>query len=256
MNWINSVLRRIFPAARIAVTWRDAVPLAAFLAVYLIGLLYLTLNNIVDFIYPWAFALLIITPWIWWMQAAGHSGLTKGRGNVALMIRLAIAGLLISVLALPRSVTTSDVVSVVYNVDFSASVNDAKDAALSIVAGTAAEKPPKDEAGLVIFGRTPAVEYPPRESFPFEKFTNSQVAEDATNLQQSLSLSAAMLPEENRGRVVLISDGTETVGELKHAITELQARKIQVDVMPVDVGSVKDEVFVCLLYTSPSPRDS
>lgn len=244
MNWIHKLARTIFPPARQPVGWRDTTPLIAFLVVFAAVILYLTLNNVVDFIYPWAFTLLIITPWIWWMQAAGHSGLTKGRGHVALIVRLVVTGLLVSVLALPRSVTTSDVVAVIYNVDFSDSVNDAKDAALEIVAGTAAEKPPKDKAGLVIFGRTPAVEYPPRESFPFEKFTNSQVAEDATNLQQSLSLSAAMLPEEDRSRVVLISDGTETVGELRQAVTELQARDIQVDVMPIDVGNVKDEVFI------------
>ena len=244
MNWIQRIAKRIFPPARVQVTWRDAIPLMAFLVAFAITMLYLTLNNVVDFVYPWAFALLLLTPWIWWMQAAGHSGLTKGRGTAALLVRLAVTGLLIAVLALPRSVTTSDVVSVMYNVDVSDSVNDAKDSALEIVAGTAAEKPPKDHAGLVIFGRTPAVEYPPRESFPFEKFTNSQVSEDATNLQQSLSLSAAMLPEENRGRVVLFSDGTETVGELKHAITELQARDIQVDVMPIDVANIKDEVYI------------
>ncbi|MCP4814294.1 MAG: hypothetical protein GY888_17435, partial [Planctomycetaceae bacterium] len=85
-----------------------------------------------------------------------------------------------------------------------------------------------------MFGRTPAVEYPPRETFPFEKYLNSQVGKDATNLQQSLSLSLAMLPEENQGRVVLISDGTATVGELKHAVTEMQARGVQVDVLPID----------------------
>jgi Ca-activated chloride channel homolog len=244
MNWFNRILRRIFPPARQPVTWATATPLAVFLLLFVALISYLMVTNVVDFTYPWAFALMLITPWIWWMQAAGHSGLTKGRGNVALIVRLILTSVLVCVLALPRSVTTSDVVSVIYNVDVSDSVNDAKEAVYSIVAATAAIKPPKDEAGLVIFGRTPAVEYPPRESFPFEKYTNSQVAEDATNLQQSLSLSAAMLPEENRGRVVLISDGTETIGELKHAITELQARDIQVDVMPIDVGSVKDEVYV------------
>lgn len=244
MNWFKQILMQIFPPARQLVTWTTAMPLIVFLLSFCGLIAYLIFTNVVDFTYPWAFALMLITPWIWWMQAAGHSGLTKGRGNLALVIRLILTSLLICVLALPRSVTTSDVVSVIYNVDFSDSVNDAKDAALSIVAATAAIKPPKDEAGLIIFGRTPAVEYPPRQTFPFEKFTNSQVAEDATNLQQSLSLSSAMLPEENRGRVVLISDGTETIGELKHAITELQARDIQVDVMPVDVGSVKDEVYV------------
>ena len=95
------------------------------------------------------------------MQAAGYSGLTASRGNTALLIRLVIAGLLVTVLALPRAVKTSDVISVIYNVDISDSVNEAKDTALSIVATTVAEKNVTDQAGLVVFGRTPAVEYPP-----------------------------------------------------------------------------------------------
>jgi Ca-activated chloride channel homolog len=244
VSGMQHLLQRIFPPPRRPVTWRSAVPLVGFLLLFAAVVISLVLTETVDFLYPWMFALLVVSPWIWWMQVAGHSGLTAGRGTVALLVRLTLTGLLISALALPRAIRTSDIVSVVYNVDVSDSVNDARDAALTIVAGTAAAKPPKDEVGLVIFGRTPAVEYPPRQSFPFEKFLNSQVAEDATNLQQSLSLSAAMLPEENRGRVVLISDGTETVGELKHAIAELQARDIQVDVLPIEVGSIQDEVFL------------
>lgn len=244
MSGMQQLLQRVFPPPRRLVTWRSSIPLLAFLLLFATLILSLVLTEKVDFLYPWMFALLVVTPWVWWMQVAGHSGLTAGRGTIALLVRLTVIGLLVSALALPRGIRTSDTVSVIYNVDVSDSVNDARDAVLTVVAGSAAAKPPKDEVGLVIFGRTPAVEYPPRQSFPFEKFLNSQVAEDATNLQQSLSLSAAMLPEENRGRVVLISDGTETVGELKHAITELQARDIQVDVLPIEVASIQDEVYL------------
>lgn len=187
-----------------------------------------------EFDFPWMFGLLVFTPWIWWMHAAGHSGLAPMRAAVAVFIRLGIAGLLILVLAGPRSVKTSDVISVVYAVDVSDSVNEARQTALDVVASSAAEKPAHDEAGLVIFGRTAAVELPPRQSFPFEKFLNAQVGRDATNLEQSLQLSAAMLPEEHRGRIVLFSDGTETVGQLKDVLDDLHAREVQVDVVPID----------------------
>ena len=78
------------------------------------------------------------------------------------------------------------------------------------------------------------MELPPRESFPFEEFLNSQVGRDATNLEQSLALSSAMLPEEHRGRIVLFSDGTETVGQLEDVVDDLQARGVQVDVVPIE----------------------
>lgn len=187
-----------------------------------------------EFVRPWAFVLLLFTPWVWWMQAAGHAGLPARRGALAGFCRLCICGLLILILAEPRAVRTSDVVSVVYSVDVSDSVNEARNQALEMVAGTAAEKPATDQAGLVVFGRTAAVEYPPRETFPFEKYINSRVSQDATNLEQSLALSAAMLPEEHLGRIVLVSDGTETVGQLKDIIDDLQARDVRVNVVPIE----------------------
>ncbi|MEZ6061210.1 MAG: VWA domain-containing protein [Planctomycetaceae bacterium] len=234
MNRLRQTLRRIFPPPRRPLTWKSGIPLAVFLVLFASTCLTLYFRNRIDFVRPWMFLLLLVTPWIWWMQAAGYSGLPRFRGGLASFIRLLIAGLLIVVLAEPRAVRTSDVVSVVYDVDVSDSVNEAKDQALSIVAGSAAERPPKDEAGLVVFGRNAAVEYPPRETFPFEKFINSQVGQDATNLEQSLALSSAMLPEEHTGRVVLISDGTETVGQLKDVIDDLQSRNIEVDVVPIE----------------------
>lgn len=259
----HQLIRRLFPASRQPVHWPAAIPLVAFLSVMALicfsiiptviltagspggwtfqflrewGVPRPTLEVVheLDFVRPWAFLLLLVTPWIWWMQAAGHAGLPKKRGTVALVCRLIICGVLIIVLAEPRAVRTSDIVSVVYSVDVSDSVNEARNSALEIVAGTAAGKPATDEAGLVVFGRTAAVEYPPRATFPFEKFINSQVSQDATNLEQSLALSAAMLPEENNGRVVLISDGTETVGQLKETVSDLQARGVEVSVVPIE----------------------
>lgn len=254
MAWLKKTLRRIFPVARRPVTWKAATPLIGFLVIFAAVVVYLVATGQVEFDLPWAFALMLVTPWIWWMQAAGHSGLTRGRGQLALVTRLIIVGLLVSVLARPRAVKESDVISVIYAVDVSDSFKDSKDAALGLVTGTVTRKETKDQAGMVIFGRTPAVEYPPRETMPFEEYLNSQVGRDATNLQQSLSLSAAMLPEENQSRVVLISDGTETVGELKRAVTELQARDIAVDVVQVDAPDQDAERREVLLERLDLPQ--
>jgi uncharacterized membrane protein len=268
MNWVKTTFRRIFPLPHRRVTWTAAIPLVAFAVLFALVSLSILPTFIVslskrswdlgflqipkpafelvkelEFARPWAFALLIFTPWLWWMQAAGHAGLPARRGAWAAFIRLTICGLLILVLAEPRAVRTSDVVSVVYNIDVSDSVNESRNQSLDLVAGTAAEKPSTDQAGLVVFGRTAAVEYPPRETFPFEKYINSQVSQDATNLEQSLALSAAMLPEENLGRIVLVSDGTETVGQLDTVIDDLQARDIAVDVWPIEYPN-DDEVLL------------
>ena len=76
---------------------------------------------------------------------------------------------------------------------------------------------------------------PPRPTFPFEAL-NCRVARDATNLEKGLALAAAMLPEENAGRIVLVSDGVQTEGSYAGALGELRARQVPVDVLPVQYG--------------------
>ena len=160
MNRLRRLLQKIVPAARGFVSWRHAIPLVLFLILFAlvcfsvvpVPRVYLSdeplsvfgmdgiripgmgtfptphveLIQELEFDFPWMFLLLLITPWIWWMQTAGHSGLPSGRAAFAAFTRLVITGLLIIVLAGPRAVHTSDVVSVMYTVDVSDSVNEAR----------------------------------------------------------------------------------------------------------------------------------
>lgn len=270
MNTMKRIFLRAFPPPHRPVRWQAGIPLVVFAVLFAL-ICYSVIPTFVvtagspqqwktfrilaqwniskpvfevvkelEFARPWAFLLLLTIPWFWWMQAAGHAGLPSKRAAFAGFCRLCLCGLLILVLAEPRAVRTSDVVSVVYNVDVSDSVNELRNEALEFVATSAAGKPGTDQAGLVVFGRSAAVEYPPRESFPFEKYINSRVGQDATNLEQSLALSAAMLPEENLGRIVLASDGAETIGQLKDILDDLQARDIEVNVYEMGYSYTKE----------------
>ncbi|MCA9015901.1 MAG: VWA domain-containing protein, partial [Planctomycetaceae bacterium] len=230
---IKELFQQLVPRPRIAVTWRRAVPLIVFLFLYAVVCISLELSNMLLFARPWAFGLIVFSVWVWWLSVAGYGGLSKGRALAALVSRFLMLGLFVMLIAEPRSVRIRDVISVVYAVDLSDSIGESSvDSALEFVTKTVTEKPQTDEAGLVVFGRNSAVELPPRVSFPFEAL-NSRIDRDATNLQQTLSLAAAMLPEENRGRIVLISDGTETEGSISQILEELKSRDIAVDVLPI-----------------------
>lgn len=184
---------------------------------------------------PVMLGLVAFSVWLWWMSLAGWSGLSRTRSLLSLSVRLLLFGGLVMVLAEPRTVRTRDVVSVVYAVDVSDSIGERSvDQALRFVTKQVTDKPENDEAGMVVFGGTAAVELPPGTSFPFEGVVASHVKRDATNLEQALSLAAAMLPEENRGRIVLISDGTANTGSLTQLLDELKSRKIAVDVLPIE----------------------
>ncbi len=233
-------IRSLLPLARQRLTWRSVAPLAIFLIAFLGLSVALEWRGILRFNYRPAFALLAFTPWVWWMHHTGGSGLGKGRALAALLVRFALIGAFVMLLAEPRAVRRSEKLSVVYALDVSDSMGEkVRDQALGWVMETVAKKPEKDEAGLVVFGQDAAVELPPRETFPFEAM-NTRVARDGTDLSKALGLAAAVLPEGNQGRIVLVSDGNETDGIASSQLDALKARGIAVDVLPVSFDFAKE----------------
>lgn len=233
VGWMNRLINNILPPARKRIRWWDAIPLVLFLGLFCAAWIGLERTNTIVFAQPRALIWLNLCPWIWWLSLVGYSGLGRGRALAALFVRMTIVGMFVMLLAEPRMVRTRDVLSVVYAVDLSDSIGDQSSvSALEFVTKTVTQKPQKDEAGLIVFGREASVELPPSKSFPFEAI-NSQIAKDATNLEQTLGLAAALIKDENQGRIVLISDGTATEGNLSRVLDELKARNIAVDVLPI-----------------------
>ncbi len=229
MSW-RARLALLLPHPRRPWRWTDAVPLVVACCA-IAGLLTTLALDGLRLAAPERLVLLLILPLIWWWWAA--TGPTGLRPQLAAIVRLLLFAALITALAEPRSVRISDRLSVVYCLDRSSSLGTkVQDEALRWVLQTAGGKPAQDEAGLVIFARDAAVELPPRAAFPFETL-NSRLDPEGTDLGRALELSAAVLPEGNPGRVVLISDGTATEGSTDRALALLRRRQIPVDVLPI-----------------------
>ncbi|WP_397568635.1 VWA domain-containing protein [Schlesneria sp. T3-172] len=244
MNKLRRIFTSFFPMSRRAIRWRDIWPLIVFLIVFGVACFGLEYGHYLMFARPLMLGLIVFAPWIWWMHVAGYAGLPRGRATVALLTRLTLLGLLSMVLAEPRSVKTMDVMSIVFALDVSDSIYSPDDA-LNYVVQTVQNQRPKgksDQAGLIIFGKTPACELSPSMSFPFEAF-NSQVDRGATNIEQTLSYAGALLPEDYQGKVVLISDGVQTEGNLSRILDDLKGRGVVVDVLPIDY-SYSNEVWL------------
>jgi uncharacterized membrane protein len=191
--------------------------------------------DLVVFAAPEWLWLLAVIPWVWWLQVTGRSGLRSTRATLAVLTRMTLIGLLVILMAEPRTVRSSNDLSLVYALDVSDSVGDqAVDAALDYIVATSSGRPQKDHVGLVVLGRDAGVELPPRLTFPFEGAINTRIARDGTNLEEGLALAAAVLPEERPGRIILISDGAATEGRVEGALDELGRRRIAVDVLPIE----------------------
>ena len=230
----------IVPPRRRDVTWQSVVPLGLFLVLFLAAVIVLESQKHVRFSHRWVFLLAGLAPWVWWLHHQGYHGLGKVRGLIALTLRLILLGLFLMTLAGPRAVRENDDLSLMYALDLSDSMSrPVQDEAIRYILETAGSKSEEDSVGLVLFGSDAAVELPPRQSFPFEA-VNSQLSKDGTNLEKGLVLAAAVIPEENPGRIVLISDGTSTEGDVTSTLDQLHARGIPVDVLPVEMNLDKE----------------
>jgi uncharacterized membrane protein len=240
---VPGFLYNLAPPIRRPVTLGSIVLPALFLVLYLGLCVGLEQTDTLLFARPGAFWLGLFLPWLWWVHLQGYHGLAPFRANLALLLRLSMGGAFVMVLAEPRSVRESTIISTMYVLDISDSIGEsATDAALKYVMSQVEKKPEKDQAGLVVFGRNAAVELPPRVTFPFEAI-NVRVSRDGTDLARGLSLAEAMLPDENQGHIVLISDGAETDGNVQEMLDALRAKDIPVDVLPISY-EYKDEVWL------------
>lgn len=251
MSWFEQTIARLFPKPRRPVSWFNAWPLIAFAVIYGGALAYLLATDKVAFGRPTMFGWLLLAPWLWWLGIAGHGGLGGGRAATSIVVRLLLLGLIVGALAEPRSVRTSVGVTVVYVVDVSDSVgDDSRRRVMDFVVNTEAKKQSVDMAGLVAFGRNAAVELPPRSAFPYEGAINVEISGDATNLQEALQLASAMIPDDTRGRIVLVSDGTATLGNVGETLDALAAREINVDTLAIEYKHDR-EVWVERLELPP-----
>ena len=57
-------VQRLFPTPRTPITWRNAMPLLLFLGLFGGTCFLLDYTDQLMFVQPWAFLLLLVTPWI------------------------------------------------------------------------------------------------------------------------------------------------------------------------------------------------
>ena len=134
--------------------------------------------------------------------------------------------------SLPRS---SGSVATVFVLDRSASVGARGSAAgLDIVSAAQRVAPEDASLGVVVFGDGARVE---RLLSPVGSTTGLQATSidgDRTDLAAGLRLAGAVLPDEQRRRVVVVSDGRTTTGDAEAEALRLAERGIDVDYIVLD----------------------
>lgn len=202
-----------------------------------------------SFEYPYLLVLLLVLPWIWITSYSSLAGLGTGRRLAALLFRSVVMLLIIMAIAGIQWVWISDKLTVIYLLDQSDSIARAKrevmlDYAIKSVKEHRQEAR-DDRSGLIVFGREAAIEFPPfDDDLPVVRGVESYLGRtDATNLEAALKLAQASFPEDSAKRVVIITDGIETVGSAAAVAKAMSEAGVGIDVVPISLAA-KSEILV------------
>ncbi len=158
-----------------------------------------------------ALALLLALPILWWIgwPRVAHRRL---RDRASLILRTFIALCLIAAVAGLTWPQPSQALAVLFLVDVSDSVGaGARAQQLQVIERALAEKRPDDRWGVLIFGAEAAVDQAltTRDSVqPLRARVNS----GETNIAAALTSALSVFPSDATPRIVILSDGLETIG--------------------------------------------
>jgi len=196
------------------------------------------MSTTLTFLAPWWLLLLAGIPVLWWWSLRSLSGLGSKRRWVALILRSLVLIAVILGLAEVQLKRTSDKVTVIYLIDQSISIPEDQRRLMIRYVNEEIRKhrnaTREDKAGVIVFARDPAIEHPPYdEAIRVPENIESRIENDATNLEGAMKLAQAALPEDSAGRVVVICDGNENIGDARAAGRRLTEAGIGIDVVPV-----------------------
>ena len=211
-----------------------------------------------DFGAPWYLLLLLVLPVVIWWSRSSLAGLSATRRYTAVGLRLFVLLLLILALAETRFLKRNDRLALLFVIDRSESIPaDKRAAALQYVNATSQGRDAlsEDLVGVVTFGKTAGIEWIPKaEDVDIESYA-TLIEPDGTDIAAGIRLAVAAFPDGVGKRIVLLTDGNETGGNVLEEIRKARAQGITVDVVPIHYD-YKTELIVEDIRVPPQVHNS
>ena len=178
--------------------------------------------------------------------------------RLALGVRLLGVALLLLALAGLHSVRRTDRQATLFVLDVSQSIRpDARARSLRYVANALRGMGRGDEAGVVTFGKTPALDVPLASDPDLDAIRGAE-AGDATDLAAALRLADAAFPQTLAKKIVVLSDGNQTRGDAAAEADALRLGGVRVEIAPTDwdTSSPNAQSSEALIADVQTPSDA
>lgn len=170
------------------------------------------------------------------LQWRSLAGLALGRLWFSFLVRSSVLVLLALAMAGLQVVVERDVLTVLFALDVSKSVPpQEQQRALDYVEKAMGAKPANDKAGLIVFGERAATDQTPRETFlpPKAKNIKTQVEDGGTDIAAAFKRARSTFEGNTSRRLVLFTDGRQTLGDAEGALRDIQLDNVDVWVVPL-----------------------
>ncbi|MBD3177499.1 MAG: VWA domain-containing protein, partial [Armatimonadia bacterium] len=202
----------------------------------------------VSFEEPWWLLGLLLVPAAFVVSARSVAGMAPWRRRLALAIRVVVLAALVLALSGMHVLKARDSLCILFLVDSSRSVGEAqRDLAMShIESATENMRRGKDQMGIIVFGDEAHLETAPSVS-PEVTQIETVLNPDQTDISQAIRLALASFPEESAKRIVLLSDGNETLGRAIDEARVAEANDVRIDVVKLHKPYEKEVAIEHLL---------
>ena len=178
-------------------------------------------------------AALLVLLVVEWLLARRRIGVGPRQWRWATALRAAIAVSLLLALLVPTLTRPSDQVATVFLIDDSDSLGTPGRQAIQVWLDEALDASPHGQRAVVAFGRDAQI-----ERLPASDVKSGDISVDVdrtgTNLEAALRLGTALAPSDSRRRVVLISDGRQTINDATSVAQQAAEQGVPIDVVVID----------------------
>ncbi len=213
-----------------------------------------------EFLSPWAFWFLLVIPFIWLIKKIGIANLSNRHLRCVALVRSICILFLVIGIAQPILKVVNHDPSVVFLVDTSSSISP------SFISNGLNWINQFKEGGfakhieVVMFADTPARQsdlngFEGADIPDVEKKNIKSLNLSSTNLERAVNFGVSLLDRDSSKRLVLLTDGNETSGNVWRTIGLLKKEKVKVHAMIPKVTNSSD-AWIASLATPPAVRDS
>lgn len=174
-----------------------------------------------------------------WMGYKGRF-VSKLRQKLHTAMRVLLCTLLILAMANPIYQMQSNITTTIFAVDASDSIQGQDETIQTFLQEAEAAKTEQDAIGVLSFGRHAMVEQMPQLETNAAAGRLAEVDQTATDIAGGLEMAASLLPSDTGRRVVLVSDGNETLSDSLQQAKALASQGIVVDVFGLELADTPE----------------